>query len=95
MPKKNVRELKKQEGRLLCCLAGEWEKTGPPGYIETSELSMKLNISISQTKSTIRSLFVLGLVDSDEIETYAAYLTPEGYELARALFPENDDHSGL
>ena len=71
------------EKQLLNLLADEWEKIGPPGFVETAILADKLNLSVEKTKAVIHSLFVRGLVDTDEVETYAAYLTPEGYEAAR------------
>ena len=72
-----------KEQALLNLLADEWEKSGPPGYAETSIIAERLGVSIADAKSTVRSLFVKGLVDTDEVDTFAAYLTPEGYELAR------------
>jgi len=57
---------------------------GPPGYLETSLLAERMNLSLEKTKSVVHSLFVKGLVDSDEREHYAAYLTPEGYETAQS-----------
>ena len=71
------------EQALLNLLADAWEKTGPPGYVETSIIAERLRVSIADAKSVVRSLFVKGLVDTDEVDTFAAYLTPEGYELAR------------
>jgi DNA-binding IclR family transcriptional regulator len=71
------------EQALLNILAEEWEKSGPPGYIETSIIAERLGIPITDAKSAIRSLFVKGMVDTDEVDTFAAYLTPEGFELAR------------
>jgi Mn-dependent DtxR family transcriptional regulator len=80
---KDFMELNQNQRRLLKILADEWEKSGPPGYVETSKIAAHLAISIADAKSAIRSLFVKGMVDTDEIDTFAAYLTPEGYELAR------------
>ena len=71
------------EKALLGILADEWEKSGPPGYLETTLIADRLNISVADAKPLIRSLFVNGLVDTDEVDTFAAYLTPVGYELAR------------
>ena len=73
----------KKERDLLSILADEWETTGPPGYLETSLIAERLNVSIEDAKSIIQSLFVKGLVDTDEVDIFAGYLTPEGYELAR------------
>ena len=70
------------EKALLGILAHEWDKSGPPGYLETTRIAARLNISVTDAKSTIRSLFKIGLVDTDEVDTFAAYLTPEGYERA-------------
>lgn len=83
-------KLKPHERELLSILAEEWEKSGPPGYVETSKIAEHLAISIADAKSTIRSLFTKGMVDTDQIDTFAAYLTPEGYELARK---DEDDNS--
>jgi len=76
-------ELNQFEKKLLSILADEWEKSGPPGYIETSIIAERLGIPIADAKTVIRSLFVKGMVDTDEVDTFAAYLTPGGYELAR------------
>ncbi len=72
------------EKDLLKLLAAEWENTGPPGYLETKILSEKLGIPLEKAKSVIHSLFVRGLVDTNEVDTYAAYLTPEGYKRIRS-----------
>ena len=77
-------ELNAIEKELLNLLAAEWDNTGPPGYLETKILAAKLEIPLDKAKSVIHSLFVRGLVDTDEVDTYAAYLTPEGYERIRA-----------
>jgi len=71
------------EKSLLNILAHAWEKSGPPGYLETTLIADRLNISVADAKSIIRSLFEKGIVDTDEVDTFAAYLTPQGYELAR------------
>ena len=83
-------KLKPHERELLNILAEEWERSGPPGYVETSKIAEHLAISIADAKSTIRSLFTKGMVDTDQIDTFAAYLTPEGYELARK---DEDDNA--
>ena len=72
------------EKEVLNLLASEWENTGPPGYLETKILAVKLEIPLEKAKSVIHSLFVRGLVDTDEVDTFAAYLTPEGYECIRS-----------
>ena len=77
-------ELLPDEKELLNMLAEEWELNGPPGYLESSVLASRLNLSVEKTKSVIHTLFVKGLVDTDAIEHYAAYLTPEGYDFARS-----------
>ena len=76
-------ELNHQEKNLLACLADEWKNMGPPGYLETMVLAERMNLSVEKTKSVVHSLFVKGLVDTDEKEHFAAYLTPEGYEFAQ------------
>ncbi len=80
------------EQALLNLLADEWDKSGPPGYMETSVIAQRLGVSVADAKSTAQSLFVKGIVDTDEVDTFAAYLTPEGYELARK--DENNNAAG-
>jgi predicted transcriptional regulator len=75
-------EFNQQERDLINILADEWETIGPPGYLETTLIAERLNISVTNAKSIIKSLFVKGFVDTDQVDTFAAYLTPEGYELA-------------
>ena len=77
-------EISDLEMELLNLLADEWEQSGPPGYLETNILAQRLDVSVWKTKTVIKSLFEKGLVDTDELDTYAAYLTPEGYQKARA-----------
>jgi DNA-binding IclR family transcriptional regulator len=72
-------ELDYEEEQLLRHLADEWQNSGPPGYLETGDLAKRLNLTVGKTKSIIHTLFVKGLVGTDEKEHYAAYLTPEGY----------------
>jgi Mn-dependent DtxR family transcriptional regulator len=71
--------------RLLKLLADEWDEAGPPGYIETSTLAGRLQMGIPQVKSAIESLFEKGLVDTDKVDIFAAYLTPEGYDLIQRV----------
>jgi DNA-binding MarR family transcriptional regulator len=78
-----VTELTEQEAGLLRMLADEQEKSGPPGYLETTAIAKALGITMPDAKKIIRSLFVRGLVGTDEVDTFAAYLLPEGYEIAR------------
>ena len=76
-------DLKQSESDLLTLLADEWDDSGPPGYVETTVIAKRLEISVSQVKSAIQSLFVKGVVDTDKVDMFAVYLTPEGYDLAR------------
>jgi Mn-dependent DtxR family transcriptional regulator len=76
-------ELSRTVSDLLGLLADEWDAAGPPGYIETTVIAERLTISIADAKTAIQSLFEKGMVDTDKVECYAAYLTPEGYALAR------------
>ncbi len=78
-------DLNSAERALLGILADEWEKSGPPGYLETSIIAERLGIPITDAKTAIHSLFVKGIVDTDEVDTFAVYLTPEGYDLARMI----------
>ena len=84
-------EFNQHERALLNLLADEREKSGPPGYMETSIIAERLGMPVADAKSTVRSLFVNGLVDTDEVDTFAAYLTPAGYELAR----KDEDDSAI
>ena len=76
-------KLNQTEKDLLNILADEWEEAGPPGYVETTTIAARLGISVPQVKSAIQALFDKGVVDTDTVDTFAAYLTPEGYDLAR------------
>ena len=76
-------ELNQREKNLLKLLADEWDEAGPPGYIETTTLAERLQMPVPQVKSVIQSLFEKGVVETDEVDTFAAYLTPEGYALNR------------
>jgi len=76
-------ELNDQELALLKVLANEWEKSGPPGYLETTAIAKALKITIPDARSIIHSLFVKGVVCTDKVDIYAAYLTPEGFDVAR------------
>jgi Mn-dependent DtxR family transcriptional regulator len=78
-----VTELTEQETALLKVLADEQENSGSPGFLETTAIAKVLEITVPDAKKTIRSLFVKGLVGTDELDTFAAYLLPEGYEIAR------------
>lgn len=76
-------DLKQSESDLLTLLADEWDANGPPGYIETTVIAKRLKVSVPEVKSAIQSLHEKGVVDTDKVDMYAAYLTPEGYDLAR------------
>ena len=76
-------ELNRTEMDLLGLLADEWDAAGPPGYLETTVIAERLKISIPDAKTAIQSLFEKGLVDTDKVDRFAAYLTPDGYALAR------------
>jgi tRNA G26 N,N-dimethylase Trm1 len=76
-------ELNEQEISLLKILADEWDRSGPPGYLETQAIAKALEIRVPDAKSIIHSLYVKGLVGTDELDIFAAYLFPEGYEIAR------------
>ncbi|MBI5578074.1 MAG: hypothetical protein HY895_02895 [Deltaproteobacteria bacterium] len=76
-------ELNEQEFALLKVLADEWETSGPPGFLETTAIAKVLKITVPNAKSIIHSLFVKGVAGTDQVDIYAAYLTPEGYEIAR------------
>jgi hypothetical protein len=76
-------DLTSHELDVLKILADEWDRSGPPGFLETTIIAKALEISIADAKGAIRSLFVKGLVGTDEIDIYAGYLLPEGYEIAQ------------
>lgn len=76
-------ELSDQELTLLRLLAKEWQKSGPPGFLETKVIAKELEVSIPDARSIIHSLFVKGFVGTDKVDIYAAYLTPEGYDIGR------------
>ncbi len=77
-------ELDEDELSLLRALAREWDESGPPGFLETVAIAKMLGITKPVAKKIIHSLFVKGLVGTDELDIYAAYLLPEGYEIAKA-----------
>lgn len=76
-------ELDEEELALLKALAGEWDESGPPGFLETAAIAETLGISKPAVKKTVHSLFVKGLVGTDESDIYAACVLPEGYDIAR------------
>ena len=82
-------ELNDQELALMKVLANEWEKSGPPGSLETSAIAKELKVTIADTRSIIHSLFVKGIVGTDKVDIYAAYLTPEGYAIAKSATNSN------
>ncbi len=55
-----MKGLTQLEKALLRILADEWDRSGPPGYLETTRIADRLKISVADAKSTIRSLFVKG-----------------------------------
>ncbi len=75
--------LNDRERDVLRLLAEEWQRSGPPGFLETIAIAGALGISVADARSTIRALFVKGLVGTDKVDIFAAYLTPEGFEKAR------------
>lgn len=77
-------DLNEPERALLEVLAAEWDASGPPGFLETTVIAQTLGIRLADARSIIHSLFVKGLVGTDEVDIYAAYLLPEGYEIAWA-----------
>ena len=66
---------------ILNLLSREWEMTGPPGILDTSDIVMACPAAPSEILAELRQLFAEGLVDMNNLET-AAYLTPEGRETA-------------
>jgi DNA-binding IclR family transcriptional regulator len=76
-------ELTEQEMALLRALADEWDRSGPPGYLETAVIARALQLTVPEAQRVLHSLFVKGLAGTDEIDHYAGYLLPEGYEIAR------------
>ena len=82
-------ELNDQELGLLKVLANEWEKSGPPGFLETTAIAKVLKITIPDARSIIHSLFVKGFVGTDKVDIYAVYLTPEGYAISNPATNSN------
>jgi tRNA G26 N,N-dimethylase Trm1 len=76
-------DLNEQELALLKVLADEWEKSGPPGFLETTAIAKAIKTTIPDARSIIHSLFVKGVVGTDKVDLYAAYLTPEGFDVTR------------
>jgi tRNA G26 N,N-dimethylase Trm1 len=76
-------DLNEQELALLKVLADEWEKSGPPGFLETTAIAKAIKTTVPGARSIIHSLFVKGVVGTDKVDLYAAYLTPEGFDVAR------------
>jgi DNA-binding IclR family transcriptional regulator len=67
-----------EETQVLALLAKEWDKKGPPGVMDISEIVAALPLAPSDTLSALKALFASGLVDMNSLKT-AAFLTPEGY----------------
>ena len=82
-------ELNEQEIALLKILADEWERSGPPGFLETTAIAKALNLTISDARSVIHSLFVKGVVGTDKVDIYAACFTPEGFDIAKSATNSN------
>lgn len=76
-------ELTDKELALLKVLCDEWQKAGPPGFLETTGIAKELKVTIPDARAIIHSLFVKGYVGTDKVDIYAAYLTPEGYDIVR------------
>jgi hypothetical protein len=66
---------------ILNRLSREWEMTGPPGILDISDIVIACPAAPSETLEELRQLFAEGLVDMNSLKT-AAYLTPEGHEIA-------------
>jgi hypothetical protein len=60
-------QFNQNEQALLNLLADEWDKSGPPGYLETSVIAHRSGVSVADAKSSVRSLFVKGMVDTNEV----------------------------
>jgi hypothetical protein len=78
-----------QKLALLKALANERDKSRPLYFLETTEIAKALEITIPEIKKLVHSLFVKELVGTGEIDIYAAYLLPEGYEVPRGMSYEN------
>jgi hypothetical protein len=89
LERKTMMDLNDQELALLKVLANEWEKLGPPGFLETTAIAKALKITIPDARSIIHSLFVKGVVGTDKVDIYAAYLTPEGFDIAQGKEPHS------
>lgn len=73
-------EIDEDQKTVLSLLAKEWEKVGPPGIMDVSDIVACLPLGPSQTLAAVKELFARGWVDMNALKT-AVFLTPEGYEL--------------
>jgi DNA-binding transcriptional ArsR family regulator len=67
-----------EEQQILRLLAKEWEHSGPPGIMDVSDIVASLDQAPSATMHALKSLYQVGLVDMNVLET-SAFLTPEGH----------------
>jgi hypothetical protein len=66
------------EHLILTLLAKEWDRKGPPGILDVSEVVAALPQAPSDTLAALKTLFEKGLTDMNALKT-SVYLTPEGY----------------
>ena len=70
--------------QVLCLLADEWRRSGPPGIIDARVIARKLALPLDDLRDILAPLYKDGWVDHDQGKI-AVYLTPEGYEKALSL----------
>ena len=71
-----------EEKMILLLLAKEWDKNGPPGILDISDIVTALPTSSGRIPAALKNLFTRGLVDMNRLKT-SAFLTPEGYDAAK------------
>jgi len=70
-----------EETKVLQLLAKEWNYSGPPGIMDTSDVVAAASQAPSETLGAIKGLYKDGLVDMTQLQT-GVFLTPEGYKAA-------------
>ena len=73
-----------EENQVLALLAMEWDRKGPPGIMDTSDIVAALSLAPSDTLAALNGLFKDGLIDMNRFKS-GACLTPEGYDLIEQI----------
>jgi len=69
-----------EENQVLALLALEWDRNGPPGIMDISDIVAALPLAPGETLAALNELFKDGLIDMNRFKS-SALLTPEGYGL--------------